>query len=133
MKRVLLVILSIFITAAFLTGCINMASESYSAVGFVHGNTDTSAFMEFEKFKGNMYFTLKPKEGERIFYEASLEEGSLTVYEKTNAGKDKLFRVEAGEDMESSFDPKSENVTLIIETDGACKNGKVRFNVEEEL
>ena len=29
MKRVLLVILSILITAAFLTGCINMASESY--------------------------------------------------------------------------------------------------------
>ena len=133
MKRTGRLLMTAVITAFCLAGCAGISSESYSAVGFTHGNTKTSAYMDFRKFKGNMNFTLSANEDERIHYSASLEEGSAVVYKRTEGKKEELFRLEAGEDVDSSFAPEPGEVNLEFVADGTCREGKVRFEIEEEL
>lgn len=121
------------LVAISLSGCASMSTQSYSASGFVHNNTDSRAFMDFNRFKGNMNFTLEAEGSDRIHYSACLEEGSAVVYVKSDDGKEELFTVEAGEDIDSSFMPKSGDVHLEFVADDTCRGGKVSFEIEEEL
>ncbi|MCR5589898.1 MAG: hypothetical protein K6F73_00020 [Lachnospiraceae bacterium] len=132
MKKKTLAI-AVILCVICLSGCVSVASESFSAVGFTHGNTKTSAFMEFKKFRGNMVFALEPGEGGRIHCNADLEAGKITVYEKTDSGREELFKINAGEDVDTSFSSDEAKITVIVETDEACENGNIRFEVEEEL
>ena len=116
-----------------LAGCATMSAQRYSASGFVHNNTDTRAYMDFNRFKGNMNFTLEAGDGDRIHDSASLEEGSAVVYVKSDDGKEELFSVEAGEDIDSSFAPEGGDVHLEFVADDTCRGGKVSFEIEEEL
>ena len=121
------------LVAISLSGCASMSTQSYSASGFVHNNTDSRAFMDFNRFKGNMNFTLEAEEGDKIHYSACLEEGSAVVYVKSDDGKEELFTIEAGDSIDSSFNPEAGDVHLEFVADDTCKGGKVSFEIEEEL
>lgn|GEM_PF-4058775 len=89
--------------------------------------------MDFNRFKGNMNFTLEAEDSDRIHYSASLEEGSAVVYVKSDDGKEELFTIEAGDSIDSSFNPEAGDVHLEFVADDTCKGGKVSFEIEEEL
>ena len=62
-----------------LAGC-SKYSPKYKAVGFVHSNDSSSAYMNFYSFEGRMVFRLNsPGEG-AVKYSAKLESGTATVY-----------------------------------------------------
>ena len=130
---------TVFITVTFVilmcfTGCLNVRSESYSAVGYVHGNTSKNAYMDFKKFKGNQVFKLDVEEGDRVHYYADLEEGSAKVFTRTSDGsKEEWFTVKAGEEVDSSEDFPEGDLVIEVETDGSCKGGKLKFEIEEML
>ncbi|MCR5687786.1 MAG: hypothetical protein K6G58_07190 [Lachnospiraceae bacterium] len=125
--------MALILSLACLAGCANFTSQNYSAVGFVHGNTDTSAYMDFKRFKGNMNFRLEASEGDRLRCSASLEEGSAVIYRITDGEKEELFSVSAGEDIDSSFDADAGDVYLEFVAVNACEGGRINFEIEEEL
>ena len=114
-----------------ITGC-GKYTSSYNAVGFVHSNVSGSAFMNFYKFKGTIVFTLKCKEDGVIDYSAKLEKGSLKVYYDADGEKKELLSLGDGDSVNASLEdlPKGK-VYIIVETDGKCKNGDLKFDVRK--
>jgi len=114
-------------------GCGGYTSK-YMAVGFVHSNDSDSAHMSFYSFEGRMVFKLHTTRESDIKYQAKLESGSATVYYDW-AGKQELFSVKGGEELDSrSGYVDNGTVYIIVETDGECMNGEFSFwiNATEE-
>ena len=83
-----------------LVGCSKYHSK-YKAVGFVHSNDLSSAYMNFYTFEGRMVFKLKSSGEGDLKYSAKLESGSATVYYDYLGTKSKLFSVSGGEELAS--------------------------------
>ena len=81
-----------------LAGC-GKYSSKYNAVGFVHSNQSTSAFMSFYSFEGRMVFQLKSTGEGDLKYSAELESGSATVYYDFYGTKEELFSVNSGNEV----------------------------------
>ncbi|MBQ9545043.1 MAG: hypothetical protein IJV00_07945 [Clostridia bacterium] len=128
-KTVLLIVL--LLIAAGSVGCGKYVSH-YSAVGFVHSNESGSAFMTFYKFEGTMVFKLNRKSENQavIKYSGKLEEGEIIVYYDCGGTKKELFSLHSGDELESSGGELPEDtVYIIVETDGSCQNGDLRFEI----
>ena len=124
-------IFPIILAALLLCSCDKYQSH-YNAVGFVHSNTSSSAYMSFSSFDGTISFKLKCGEGERIQYSAVLGEGSATVYYDCDGKKKLLFLIGAGEEVFDFVRPsETGSIYIIVETDGKCEEGKLKFDVEE--
>ncbi len=130
-------IITLALAAALLIGALCMGGCSkyvskYSAVGFVHSNTSKSAFMTFYEFGGTMAFRLKcGGSSGHIKSTAKLESGSITVYYDSDGTKTEWFTLGGGEETEMTGGPFGDGtVYVIVETDGKCMNGDLRFNVE---
>lgn len=107
-------------------GCGGYKSK-YKAVGFVHSNDTESANMSFYTFEGRMVFKLHTTRESDIKYSAKLESGSATVYYDW-AGKQELFSVKGGEELDSRNGyVDNGTVYIIVETDGECMNGEFSF------
>ena len=102
----------------------------YKAVGFVHSNEPKSAFMNFYSFEGTMVFVMNKTGEEQLQYSAKLESGNLKVYYDNGGEKTELSSLSGGETQEISFENIADGtVYIIIETDGACQNGELSFNI----
>ena len=113
-----------------LTGCEKYSSK-YHAVGFVHSNDTTSAFMNFYSFNGRMVFKLKSSGEGDLKYTAKLESGHATVYYDFRGTKSELFSVVGGDEITSHGGyVEAGKVYVIVETDGKCLNGEFRFSLE---
>ena len=131
-------IITLALAAALLIGALCMGgcskyNSKYNAVGFVHSNTSKSAFMTFYSFDGTMAFKLKcgSESAGNIKYSAKLESGSITVYYDNDGTRTEWFSLSAGEEAEASVGPFGDGtVYVIVETDGKCMNGDLRFDVE---
>lgn len=112
-----------------LAGC-SKYSPKYKAVGFVHSNDSSSAYMNFYSFEGRMVFRLNsPGEG-AIKYAAKLESGTATVYYDYLGTKSELVSVSGGDELDSYGGYVDVGtVTIIVETNGECRNGEFRFNL----
>ena len=121
---------SLLLLALCLTGCGKYVS-GYRATLLVRSNTARSAFMEFHTFEGRMVFRLKAREGmDRLRVTADLTSGSAAVY-ADDGTKQTLFTLTGGEAVEETFGPfESGTLYLIVETDGGCRDGSVRFDLE---
>ena len=109
-------------------GCGGYTSK-YMAVGFVHSNDSDSAHMSFYSFEGRMVFKLNTTRESDIKYQAKLESGSATVYYDW-AGKQELFSVKGGEELDSrSGYVDNGTIYIIVETDGECMNGEFSFSI----
>ena len=127
-KRILLVFTLIFILLAF-TAC-GKYTAHYSAVSYAHSNTDSSAFMSFWRFEGTEIFEMKcGRKGAELAYSGKLETGSLTVYCDCGGGKQELFSLGAGDEIESAVSLSEGKVTVIVETDGLCETGELEFDI----
>lgn len=128
-KRVAL--LACVLLLLLLMGC-SKYSSSYKAVGFVHSNKADSAFMNFYSFDGRMVFKLKSTAEGELEYTAKLESGSADVYYDFYGTKQELFSISAGEEIDSHGGyVESGTVYIIVETDGACKNGDFQFSLSK--
>ena len=129
--KILQRILLLGIFTILFSGC-GKYSSHYNAVGFVHSNTSSSAYMSFSSFDGTISFKLKCGEGERIQYSAELGEGSATVYYDCDGKKKLLFLIGAGEEVFDFVRPsETGSIYIIVETDGKCEEGKLKFDVEK--
>ena len=121
-------ILPVLLVALILTGCAKYPSH-YNAVGFVHSNDSSSAFMDFHSFDGDISFKLKI--GERLKYSGKLGSGSATVYYDSDGTKKELFKINAGDEVESSIEtPGGGSLYIIVETDEKCEDGEMKCEVE---
>ena len=112
-----------------LSSCGKYASH-YKAVGFVHSNESKSAFMNFYSFEGTMVFVMNKTGDEQLQYSAKLESGNLKVYYDNGGEKTELSSLSDGETQEISFENIADGtVYIIVETDGACLNGELSFNI----
>ncbi len=129
MKKVLTVIVAALMLFS-LAGCSKYSSK-YKAIGFVHSNESSSAFMEFYSFDGKMVFKLNSTGEGALKYTAKLESGSATVYYDYLDTKSELFTVNSGDKLDSYGGYVDVGtVYVIVETDGECKNGDFRFSLE---
>ena len=113
-----------------LCGCSKYVS-SYKAIGFVHSNESTKAFMSFYEFEGRMVFILKCDDETSIDYNAELKTGNCTVYYDSNGEKTMLFALGAGDHINSSGGELTPGtVYIIVETDEKCMNGDLSFSLE---
>ena len=128
MKKIIALLISVLLLFT-LTGCSNYVS-SYKAVGFVHSNKASSAFMSFYSFDGRMVFKLKSAGEGDLKYSAETESGSAKVYYDYNGEKTELFSVNGGDEIEShgGYIEKG-TVYIIVETDGECQNGAFDFEI----
>ena len=129
MKKVLTVIVAALMLFS-LAGCSKYSSK-YKAIGFVHSNESSSAFMEFYSFDGKMVFKLNSTGEGALKYTAKLESGSATVYYDYLDTISELFTVNSGDKLDSYGGYVDVGtVYVIVETDGECKNGDFRFSLE---
>ncbi|MBR5949307.1 MAG: hypothetical protein IKZ82_11785 [Clostridia bacterium] len=125
--RATALILSLTMLLCFF-GCGGYTSK-YKAVGFVHSNDSESASMSFHTFDGTMVFKLHTTRESDIKYSAKLESGSATVYYDW-AGKQELFSVKGGEELDSRTGyVDNGTIYIIVETDGECMNGEFSFSI----
>ena len=129
MKKTLSFIVTVLMLFS-LTGC-GKYSSKYRAVGFVHSNESTSALMEFYTFDGRMVFRLNSAGEGAIKYSAKLESGSATVYYDYLGTKSALFSISSGDEIDSHGGyVEAGTVYIIVETNGACRNGKFQFSLD---
>ncbi len=127
MKKTVSLLLIVLLLVSL--GCAGYRS-SYRAVGFVHSNESEKAFMHFFVFEGAMVFALRAKSPCTLRCSAKLETGSAAVYCDCGGGKTELFKIGAGETVDTSFDVNGGKIFLIVETDGTCENGAFDFALE---
>lgn len=129
MKKVITAIICL-ILAVSLAGCGKYIS-SYKAVGFVHSNEKTSAFMSFISFDGTMVFKLKSSGESSVKCSAKLESGNAAVYFDCNGTRTELLSLQGGDNnYRQSESVAAGTVYVIVETDGICQNGEIRFSLE---
>ncbi|MCR5484567.1 MAG: hypothetical protein K6F09_03135 [Clostridiales bacterium] len=118
------------ITLLSMTSCSAYKSR-YKAVGFVHSNESASSFMSFYRFDGTMVFKMKSAGEGDLTYSAKLESGSATVYYDYRGSKTELFSINAGEEIGShgGYVEKG-TVYVIVETNGECQNGDLKFSLD---
>ena len=126
-KALLLAMLSLMLLS--LAACGKYVS-SYKALMLVHSNRSDSADMSFSSFEGRMVFKLKSSGEGDLKYTARLESGSATVYYDCYGTKSELFSIAGGEEAGASGGyVESGTVYVIVETDGACKNGEFHISL----
>ena len=89
--------------------------------------------MSFWKFSGTMVHTLNYEDATKdtLTYSGNLKTGRLTVYYDDDGTKKELFKLKAGEEIDSKVEKLHEGtIYVIVETDGDCENGKLEFNIE---
>ena len=128
-KTVKYILLLLTVIAVFgLTGCSNYSSH-YKAMMYVHSNTSDKAEISFSTFEGTGVYKLKCRDSsEKLKYTGKLDKGSATVYYDNNGTKTELFRVGAGEEVDSVLEGLEKGtIYIILETDGKCEEGKFVF------
>lgn len=129
--RIIAFAAALMLCALCMSGC-SKYSSSYRAVGFVHSNVGSSAFMNFYTFEGRMAFTLRQQANSSgmLKVNARLEDGSATVY-YDDGEKRELFSIGAGEALDTTYGPfDSSTVYILVETTQSCQNGEFSFEIE---
>ena len=116
-----------------LTGCGKYPS-GYYAVGFVHSNSSDSADMSFYSFDGTISYKLSPEgRAGRLTCSGSLEQGDLTVYYDCGKGKTRWAELSSGGEVSlSEAIPETDELYIIVETNGKCSNGELSFKEDAE-
>ncbi len=128
MKRIAAAVL--LLTMA-LTGCSGY-NEHYSATILISSEGNNQAYQRFDKFNGTRVLDLNnsDKDKDTLYYTATLEEGSVTVYVDYDGEKRELFTIEGGEEVEDSISGIDfHHVYVIIESDGTCEEGDFEFEI----
>ena len=122
-------IITVCLILLSMAGCGKYTSK-YKAVGFVHSNESSAAFMSFYSFDGKMVFKLKSTGEGDLKYSAKLESGTAVVYYDYYGTKTELFSVNSGDEMESHGGYfEAGTVYVIVETSTECKNGDFHFSI----
>ena len=114
-----------------LTGC-GGYNEHYTATIQISSEGNNKAYQRFEKFNGTRVLDMRNSDPDKdtLYYTASLEEGSITVYVDYDGKKRELFTIEGGEETDDCItDIDFHKVYVIIESDGVCEGGDFEFEI----
>lgn len=128
MKRA---IIALTAASLILTGCSGY-NEHYSATVLISSEGNNKAYQRFDKFNGTRVLDLNnsDKDKDTLYYTATLEEGSVTVYVDYDGEKRDLFTIEGGEEVDDSISGIDfHHVYVIIESDGTCEGGDFEFEI----
>ncbi|MBR6173682.1 MAG: hypothetical protein IKQ49_11035 [Eubacterium sp.] len=129
MKSRLLLTAMFILISFFANGCKYVSS--FSATVCIHSNSSDSGSLQFGSLTGTYVFKMKPDSSNTLSYTAKLGSGTLKVYYDNEDEKKELFTLHSGETVDSSLTSlKSENLYLIVETDGKCENGDLSFTLK---
>lgn len=128
-KVVVLCCLLLSLVLAF-SACASYYS-SYKAVLLVRSQQEDSTSVSFASLDGRLVQKIKCKEGQTLLtWSATLEEGSMTVSCDNGDGKNELFTLKGGEPAAFFINVERGTIYLILETDGVCKEGSLRFALQ---
>ena len=130
LTAVLVVVLVVL--ALLRTGGVKYVNK-YAAVGFVHSNTSSSAYMSFYTFDGTMVFKLKNKDSAgKLHASGTVESGNLKVYWDHGQGKELAMNLQKPKALWewTAEDFETGTIYIIVETDGKCENGELHFDLE---
>ena len=128
----LLLIIMLLAGLACLTSCTKYSSH-YSATILVQSHTSQKASVDFSTLDGRMVFKMKSKADSAgtMNFSASLGEGHLTVKVDSPRTEADLPDIFSGDSCSGQLDDiGTGTVWVIIETDGKCRDGKLRFTLE---
>lgn len=126
------------ITAAVITALLALSAtscgynENYRATCLVSSEGNNRAYQSFSEFEGTRVLDLRNSDPDKdtLYYTASLEQGSISVYIDYDGTKRDLFDIEGGEEIEASLQGLDlSKVYIIIETDGNCIEGDLDFEI----
>jgi hypothetical protein len=126
MKRLMMMLSVLFIFG--LAGCGKYQSH-YKAVMHVQTNTSDSGTLSFSEFEGTESFKIKCTDsGQKLKYSGKLDKGNATVYYDNGGKKTELFKVSAGEEINSTLEGLEKgDLYIIFETDEKCEEGSFSF------
>ena len=105
--------------------------NSYSAIGLVRSSIGGEASMKFVSFKGHQSFTLfADSDDTAIEYEATLDEGEMTVYYYDGDIEKILFTIRGGDRVDSEFYYGGENLRIKLVADEKCRGGSFEFELD---
>ena len=106
-------------------------SSSYKAFLLVRSQEEASTEVSFSSLEGRLVQKIKCKEGQTLLtWSATLGEGKMLVSFDNGEGKEELFTLEGGETEAFFVGAEPGTIYLILETDGACKEGKLKFALQ---
>ncbi len=108
--------------------------SSYRATMLVRSEGGNHCETGFSSLKGTLVLNAKvPADTDgSIHFDAELEEGELSVYYDAGNGKELLFTIKGGEELDSrgGYVEKGDKVTIIIETNGTAKDGEIEIDFD---
>lgn len=113
-----------------LSGCDGYSSY-YKAMELEYTNTTKNASMSFSSFEGTMVFKLKcDSADEKIYYSASLEDGTAKVFYDSNGTKTELFSLNSGDEInEIGEGLQKGTVYIIVEMHEEANEGNLNFEI----
>ena len=105
--------------------------NSYSAIGLVRSSIGGEASMKFVSFKGHQSFTLfADSDDTAIEYEATLDEGEMTVYYYDGDIEKLLFTIRGGDRVDSELYYGGGNLRIKLVADEKCRGGSFEFELD---
>ena len=125
-----LVALSLLIVLG-ITGC-NKYSGHGTATLIVQNYDSDEASVNFGWLDGSRVYNMEVKDSNEVLrYSGKLGKGTATVFYDNGVGKKELFKLHAGESIDSTFNSLEKGTFyIIIETDGECESGDFEFKLE---
>ncbi len=128
MKKILAAVLAVILVVA-LTSC--AYSESFIGIGMVENRANGHVKLSFMSFKGKKVITIMCAGGESVFYEASLESGSMTVSFDVKKETVDSFTLEPTEGFSGVTGPfQKATVYITLYAAEKCENGSFDFWTE---
>ncbi len=132
MKKLTAILLSLLALLSLLS--LTACEGGYSAVLLAKVETQNACEVSFGSLKGTLPLsvTVPANNDGTIHYDAELAEGELSVYYDIGNGKELLFTVKGGEEVDSRGGTvtKGDKVKIIIETVGKAKNGEIEIDFD---
>ena len=131
MKKVItLCLLCLILCTALLSSC-DKYHSSFRALMCVESHNSYHSTLKFSELDGIKVFKMKTTEAmPTLYYAATVESGSVTVYCDYADEKVEWFRTTEGETVSGLHEPGANaTVYVIIETNGTCKEGEFLFEI----
>ncbi|MBP0970027.1 MAG: hypothetical protein J5744_07775 [Oscillospiraceae bacterium] len=131
-RKLAAIAVMIILVSVMLGGCSEYSSH-FKAIGMVHSNTPSHAFMSFYQFSGTIVFKLKCRDssGGTLSYAAKIEEGSIRVYVDSGGSRDLVVSLEPqSSTIEGRVNVPHGRIYVIVESNDVSSNGELEFNIE---
>lgn len=129
MKKIIVMMMLVLALLICLSGC-SKYDESYISVMMITSEYDDHSSLEFGQFTGTKVFKMKNDGNCVLSCDANISKGKMKVYCDYDGKKQELFTLGDDEvNVKKDFDIEGSTVYIIIESDGECENGSLKFEL----